>query len=149
METQDISEKVTTILTLLDRLTEFKIEKEENILNIKIEGQKDGALIGFKGSNLFAFERILSLVINHDLPYDEKIYVSVDVNGYKMNRENQIRIDVKNIASLVKQSSLPHEMPIMSPRERKIVHDEINEFEGLKSESVGENELRRVIISLK
>ena len=151
MDKDLIKEKVRKLLSLMEKDSEFTfdVDTENKAVNIKITDQKDGALIGFRGKNLQALERIVSLMANKDLPHEEKFYISIDVNDYKINREKQLRASIKTIGEQVLQTGKPYELSAMSPRERRIVHDEINSMEGLKSESIGEDEQRRVVISVK
>ena len=142
-----LNDIVKTVLSLLGKDSEVLIEIEEGRANVRINGQEDGSLIGFRGKNIQAIERVLTLMINRDLPDGEKIRVSVDVNDYKVTKDNQLKSMVKGVCESVKENGQSYEMRAMTPRERKLVHDVVNEFEDLKSESIGEDEERRVVIS--
>ena len=44
------------------------------------------------------------------------------------------------------ETGTPIELDVMSPLERKIIHLTVEQISGVKSESVGEGEQRRVVI---
>jgi len=73
---------------------EMECTSEDNIHSIKINisGDNVGYLIGPHGKFLNSFEHVLSLMArrNRTLNDDEKIYVHIDVNGYRKEKDDKI-----------------------------------------------------------
>jgi len=72
--------------------------------------------------------------------------VFVDVNGYRKRRENLIVEIAQAAARKVLATKAEVELPVMNAYERRLVHTELASRPDLKTESVGENKERRVVI---
>lgn len=72
--------------------------------------------------------------------------VFVDVNGYRKRRENLIVELAQAAARKVLATKSQVELPIMNAYERRLVHTELASRPDVKTESVGENKERRVVV---
>jgi spoIIIJ-associated protein len=72
--------------------------------------------------------------------------VIVDVEDYRKRRRSILVERATTAASRVKRSGRPERLEPMSPYERKIVHDAVNDVEGVETASEGEDPERRVVI---
>lgn len=122
----------------------FKVYATQTGYIIKIVGDDAGCLIGRKGETMEAISYLTSLAANRFEDSDEKI--SVDVADYRQKREKDLQQLAKKMAIKVAKSGRSYSFEPMNPYERRIIHSTVGEMTGVKSESKGEGNQRRVII---
>jgi spoIIIJ-associated protein len=111
---------------------------------IKVTSPNSGHLIGKMGETLEAIQYILRLMVSESA--GEFIPVIVDVDGYKEKRQQEIFELALAMAQNVKTSGYAQEMRPMGAYERRLIHMALKDFDGIKADSVGEGELRRIKI---
>lgn len=117
------------------------ISKEDERYVVNVDGKDIRYLIGEKGSSLNAIEYLLTSVKTL-----KNIKVVIDSNNYKDKREEALRELARKKGKKVLDSGRNVKLNPMSARERKIIHEEISFIKGLKTESVGEEPKRYLII---
>ncbi len=118
--------------------------KTETGYVIKISGEDVGALIGRKGETMEALSYLTGLAANRSDDSFEKI--SVDVADYRQKREKDLEASAKKAAAKVLKTGRPFGFEPMNPYDRRIIHAAISQIEGVKSESKGEGNSRRVMV---
>ena len=108
---------------------------------VNVDGKDIRYLIGEKGSTLNSVEYLLSSVKNF-----KNIRVVIDSNDYKQKREESLRDLARKKGKKVLETGRNVKLNPMSARERKIIHEEISFMKGLKTESVGEEPKRYLVI---
>ena len=121
------------------RVVDIKRIGERYVVNV--DGKDIRYLIGEKGSTLNSVEYLLSSVKNF-----KNIRVVIDSNDYKQKREESLRDLARKKGKKVLETGRNVKLNPMSARERKIIHEEISFMKGLKTESVGEEPKRYLII---
>ena len=114
----------------------YKTEKKPTGIEIYISGEEAGFLIGYRGDTLYALQSVVSTIANKNI--DEKIRVWLDIEGYKERREKTVERTRKAVT-----------LEPMKAYERKIIHSALQDSKRVKTESIGEEPRRRVVISLK
>lgn len=109
--------------------------------------QNHGAIIGRRGETLDALQYLTSLVANRGT--EEYIRVSLNVGDYREKRDETLRGLARKSASQVLKYGRNVVLEPMNPYERRVIHTEIQEIEGVKSHSIGSDSDRRVVISLE
>jgi spoIIIJ-associated protein len=135
---------VEGLLELLDLEADITTWTDQAGGHVDVEGPDLDVLVGRDGDVLTALEEITRLAVVR--ASGERARVSVDVDGFKARRREDLAAEARAVADRVKAQGLPEELPPMSAYERKIVHDVIAELEGVETESVGEDPHRRVSI---
>lgn len=125
----------------------YTIKTDEYGLDIAIEGKQTGSLIGYRGETMYAVQSIISAVANKNS--DEKIRVLVDIENYKEKREKTLQNLADQIAKKVERTKKSVTLEPMKAYERKIIHSRLQESTKVKTESIGEEPRRRIVISLK
>ena len=108
---------------------------------VNVDGKDIRYLIGEKGSTLNSVEYLLSSVKNF-----KNMKVVIDSNDYKKKREESLRDLARKKGKKVLDTGRNIKLNPMSARERKIIHEEISYIKGLKTESVGEEPKRYLVI---
>ena len=112
---------------------------------IDIGGDGLGLLIGRRGDTLTAFQYLVNLIVTRRFP--EKGGVTIDVEHYRHRREEQVMTMANRMADRVRQTGSPITLEPMSPSERRLVHMALAEDTELETNSIGEGENRKVVIS--
>lgn len=135
------------IINKLGNNINYSIEKKSNGLEISLSGDDAGFLIGYRGETMYAFQSIISTIANKGI--DEKIRVWLDIEGYKEKRERTLQDLANRIARTVERTRKAVTLEPMQAYERKIIHSVLQDSKTVKTESIGEEPRRRVVISLK
>ena len=122
-------------------------QKEEGSFAVDVTCEDPQLYIGEKGQTMAEILYILKSLLRRKL--GEPIYVALDINDYRKNKEHYVRELARTTADEVTLLKTPKELPPMSAAERRLVHMELQERSDIETESMGEGENRRVIIKLK
>jgi spoIIIJ-associated protein len=119
---------------------------ETGILRFDVSGAGLGLLIGPGLVTLDAVQEICRNAIQRQAAGREYGKVELDVAGARAERKVALEGFTRTEAERVLETGDEVIFDVMSRSDRKIVHDVIGEFDGLKTESVGEDPRRRVIL---
>ncbi len=128
-----------------DATVETKI-LDEDTLEVAANGSDLGLLVGPRGAALAALQDVTRTVVQHRFPTRTDRIV-VDVAGYRERRVAALQRFTRQIAEEVLESGRERVLEPMSPADRKVVHDTVNEIEGLGTRSEGEDSARHVVIA--
>ncbi len=118
---------------------------EDDGIYISVDGDNLGLLVGPKGATVEALQELTRTVVQrHTEEHTSRIVV--DVGGYRERRAAALRQFVLEAAADVLRTGVPEALEPMSPSDRKVVHDTVNEIEGLETTSEGMEPRRYVII---
>ncbi len=119
----------------------------ENTLEIVLNGEDMGVLIGKRGQTLDSLQYLVSLVVNKGT--SEYIRVKVDTENYRERRKLTLENLAKNIAFKVKRTKRSVTLEPMNPYERRIIHSALQNDRYVTTHSEGEEPYRKVVVSLK
>lgn len=125
----------------------FKIEKNNDFVNVYIDGKDSSKLIGFKGEVINSLQSILNVIASKN--QNCRIKVFLDVSGYKKKREDELKCVARKFEKVVAKNGKKVILEPMNAYERKILHTELQNSEFVKTYSVGEGDRRRVVIAKK
>ena len=114
-------------------------------LLLNVYGGDVADLIGRRGENLRSLQFVLGLMLNKQLRRHTR--VNVDADGYRARREELLTGMAERFAARVRSTGQPMQLEAMPPNERRIVHMALAEDPDVTTESVGEGDARRVVIS--
>ena len=120
------------------------IDEETN--EIKVQGADLGLLVGPKGNTLAAIQELSRTVVHRRVPGRAEGRLRLDVGGYRQRRREALERFTQAIADEVRSSGVQKALEPMSPADRKVVHDTVNEMDGVSTISEGEDSRRRVVI---
>lgn len=154
-ETEEIAKKVVeALLEAMQIPAQVEVRSwpeagpgEITPLLLDIRGRDLGILIGRRGETLTSLQFLVNLIVGHRLQYWPRLVV--DVEGYRSRREQALRNLARRTAERVRASRRPVALEAMPAHERRIVHLALQGHPYVITESVGEGESRRVVISPK
>ena len=133
---------------LIERLglqCELEFTFKGKYLWIAIEGEDIALLIGKHGQTLNALQYIVNMVANREISEKQKIIV--DINSYRLRREEVLTQLASRLAKKVKLYGKPVELEPMNPHERRVIHVALQREKGITTYSEGEEPNRRVVIA--
>ena len=122
-------------------------EGEAEPVVINIIGDDLGILIGRRGQTLDALQYFVRLITSRKTK--SRTPIMIDVEGYKKRRYEDLRILAANVADQVKARGSSIRLEPMSPYERRIIHLALASDVDVKTESMGDGDSRRVVVSPK
>ncbi len=119
---------------------------DEETVEVRLDGDDLGLLIGPKGQTLAALQELARTVIYRQADGPTGGRVRLDVSGYREKRRVALEQFARSVADEVKQSGKEKALEPMGAPDRKIVHDTVNALDGVVTVSEGEEPRRRVVI---
>lgn len=113
-------------------------------ISIEIVGHDSGRIIGKKGQVLQALQFLTHRVINR--PGEEKRHILVDAEGYRSRRDTNLATMARKLGKQALELGKIITFEPMNPRDRRVVHMALANFEGVVTKSDGEGDDRRVQI---
>ena len=148
LKKDDVRKYIEEFIKNLSKLLNIDIDSEVlfngESYNVTLVSDNNSILIGKEGKTLNAIQVIIRQAIKQEASISLKI--NVDVGNYKLKKMKNIEREVKIIAKEVLSSKLEAKLDPMNSYERRLVHNIINEYPNLETESFGEGKDRHVVI---
>ena len=129
----------------LEATVEIRTLDDETV-ELAVDGEGLGMLVGPRGTTLAALQDITRTVVQGR--YTAKTdRILVDVARYRERRSAALTRFTKEQAELVLSSGEERALEPMSPADRKVIHDAVNEIEGVTTRSEGEDARRHVVLA--
>lgn len=111
---------------------------------LDIHGDDLGILIGRRGETLASLQFLTNLILSRQMR--RFVRVGVDVESYRLRREESLRGLALRMAERVRATHQPVTLEAMPPYERRIVHLALASDPDVMTQSTGEEGDRRVVI---
>ncbi len=135
------------ILETMSLEANIDLREDENVINVNIEGESLGILIGRRGETLDALQYLTNLAVNKNQEIRKKIFL--DIEGYRQRREETLEKLAYKLADKARQRGRSVILEPMSSQERRIIHTALQGEADINTFSEGEEPYRKIIISLK
>jgi len=138
-----VDEFLTGLVAAFDIDTPVVIDDSDEQIVASIEG-KHGLLLGPKARTLDAIQELTRVTAQRTAP--SSIRIKVDVGGYREAR----RVALAGFAQQAAEKALADGADVvlepMSSADRKVVHDTLNDAEGVSTRSAGTDPRRYVVV---
>ncbi|HHY70116.1 MAG TPA: protein jag [Thermoanaerobacterales bacterium] len=135
------------LLNFIDSHVKVSSFFKEDVLNLEIESEDAGLIIGKHGSTLDALQYLTSLVVNRNSK--DFVRVILDTENYRGKREKTLERLAVKMADKVKETKRSITLEPMYPNERRIIHTALQHDTRIATKSIGKEPNRRIIISLR
>jgi spoIIIJ-associated protein len=132
------------IVDLITSDATISIEERSNRLCFNIKGGNSAVLIGRRGQTLEAIQYIIEKIVNKKRK--ERVGIQVDVEGYLEKRRTGLEKTAFRLAEKVKRTGKPATMGQMNSHDRRIVHIALKDDSKVRTQSMGEGMLRKLVI---
>ncbi|MFH1628336.1 MAG: RNA-binding cell elongation regulator Jag/EloR [Pseudomonadota bacterium] len=116
----------------------------DGTINLNIEGDKSGLLIGRKGRTLDALQFIVNKIVNKSL--EMRARVLVDSENYRQRRQDFLIQMALRMGDKAKRIRRPVATNLLNPHDRRIVHLALKDDDELGTKGRGEGILKKVVI---
>jgi spoIIIJ-associated protein len=120
-------------------------EVDEDTVQVAATGSDLGLLVGPRGATLAAIQDLTRTFVQRQSE-SRTDRILVDVAGYREKRVAALRRFTEGLTEEVKESGEERALEPMSPADRKVVHDAVNEIDGVETRSEGVEPTRYVVI---
>ena len=145
--TRQIADFVQNVVNAMGIELTVAIEDSPEATRINLEGEDGGVLIRRGGEGLQALQHVVATAFRRQLGDDNRVVV--DCNGFRRDKDAEIKQMARFMAEKARSSGMPQEMGPLNPYERRIVHIAIAEDPTVSSESIGDAFMKTVIISAR
>lgn len=112
---------------------------------IDIGGDDLGVLIGRRGDTLSSMQYLVNLALGRRFPGTPG--VTIDIEHYRHRREEHLMTLAMRMAERVREAGSPITLEPMPPSERRLIHLALAEDPDVETESIGDGDNRKVVIS--
>jgi spoIIIJ-associated protein len=103
-------------------------------------------LIGFEGHVLDAIQYLANAILNLNQTQEQQASYTVELNGYRIRRQAEIRAIAQQVAERVRSSGQEVEIKSLSSAERRQVHTFLKDFTDLETFSRGKEPHRHLVV---
>lgn len=145
---QEVANRLLSLLGVSAKAVVSRVgEGEEERLVLNIEGDDLGILIGRRGQTLASLQYVVRLIVAKRMGTRQSL--AVDIEGYKERRYRSLQALAVRMAEQVKGTGRGVSLEPMPADERRVVHLALAEDPEVTTESEGEGEDRRIVITMK
>lgn len=144
---QDVQTAHDSIEHLLSRIGvsgAVTITPTEEMMDVVLDTEESGIVIGYHGEALEALQLIFSLLISKKIGHF--VRVNLEVGDYKKNRSEYLERLAMQTKERVLAENKEHILPSLKSWERRVVHLILQNDEDVESESIGEGKDRVLVV---
>jgi spoIIIJ-associated protein len=131
-------------LRLMDLGGTVEIAMGTETAKLNVKGDDLGVLIGRRGEKLASLQHLVNLIIARR--EGQSFRIAIDVENYRGRREDQLRDVARRAAERVVHTGKIIQLEAMPAVERRIVHMALVENPGVRTQSVGVEPNRRIVV---
>ncbi|MBI5593950.1 MAG: Jag N-terminal domain-containing protein [Deltaproteobacteria bacterium] len=132
---------------LVDSMTsdaEIVVESSSKQIVYSIRGGNSAALIGKRGQTLEAIQYLIKKIVNKSS--ENRARIIVDIEGYFSKRQDDLQKQASRIAEKACQNGKPMIIGRFNPQDRKTIHIALKHDPRVKTQSMGEGYLKKIIV---
>ena len=132
------------MLSLMGLKATVEVASDGDTSRLNVRGDDLGTLIGRRGEKLASLQHIVNLIVGRREGQHHRI--AIDVENYRGRREQQLRDVADRAAKRVLQTGKIIQLEAMPAVERRIVHLALMENPKIRTQSVGVEPNRRIVV---
>ncbi len=132
------------IIDLITVDAEISFEKKSDQILFYIKGGNVAILIGKQGQTLEAMQYLVEKIVNKHS--EQRIRIQIDIEGYLEKKQNNLKRLAGRLAEKAKRSGKPITIGQMNAQDRRIVHLALRDDGGIRTLSVGDGFLKKLLI---
>lgn len=141
---ETVKESILQLLDLMGFPSELTVTQEDNSILARISGEHVQDIIGSESNILDDLQYLLRKMLNKKL--SQRIALSLDAGDFRANRMRDLKNMGLELAGEVKKTGKTRSISSLNPSERRVVHMALQEDKGIRSRSIGEGLLKKVLI---
>ena len=141
---KEIKRIIEEIVSNMGLEVSIEISNKDDRPTYRVYSNNDKVLIGKNGNTLKALELLTKQAILNETGIYYKF--SIDVSDYKEKNIKRLENFAKKMAKEVQKTNVEVALDNMTSYERRIIHNCLTDFKGIKTESEGEEPNRHIVI---
>ncbi len=137
-------EALQRIIDLITTDATVFVQEETDRISFQVKGGNTAILIGKHGQTLEAIQYIVEKIVNKQ--QKERVRIHIDIEGYLKNRRIGLQKLATRMAEKVKRTGKPATIDPMNAHDRRIVHIALKDDSKVRTQSVGEGFIRKLVI---
>ena len=137
------------LITVLEKMgvsgLSIKVAETPDGAHLALEGENLGVVIGRRGETLDALQYLASFATNARRT-GGYYRIVLDIGNYREKREETLKSLARRMSAQAIRTGRNRSLEPMNPYERRIIHTEVQDIEGVSSFSVGDGDRRHVVI---
>lgn len=133
------------LVAAFDATGSSSLDVDGTELDVHVEGDGLGLLVGPGGRTLHAIQDLARVSSQRRLG-DHETRLRIDVAGYRARRSEALQRFAVDVASSVRESGSARALEPMNSADRKVIHDALNDEDGVESRSEGDDPNRRIVV---
>lgn len=125
----------------------IQMDEEKHVIDVDLEGEEMGVLIGKRGQTLDSLQLIANNAVHKN--FETYYKVKLDTENYRARRRETLENLARNVAFRVKRTKRPVTLEPMNPFERRVIHSSLQNDRYVITHSEGDEPYRHVVVSLK
>lgn len=121
-----------------------EVQDDNDVIFVNISTPDSSIFIGKGGVVLADIQLLLRKIVKKAL--DKEVFFNADIDGYKEDKIERIKEMARSAADEVLITKKEKILPPLSSFARRIVHTEIANKQGLRTESIGIGDQKRIIV---
>jgi len=138
---QQVLQRIVDVITTGAKIS---VEEKPERICYKVDGGNAAILIGKRGQTLEAIQYIVEKIINKR--NEQRVRIQVDIEGYLEMRRDSLRRLAERLSEKAKRTGKPVTIGQMNAHDRRIVHLALKDDEGVRTKSIGDGFLRKLVI---
>jgi spoIIIJ-associated protein len=118
---------------------------DDTELDLQVDGDGLGLLVGPGGRTLNAIQDLVRVSAQRRLG-DHETRLRIDVAGYRARRSEALQRFAADVAASVRENGSARALEPMNSADRKVIHDALNDEDGVESRSEGDDPNRRIVV---
>ncbi len=150
MEGAELEQRIRDFLTgLLEHMgvsAQVKVQTQgERGVQVTLEGEKLGSLIGHRGDTLDAIQQLTNYAVNRGRSH--RVRIHVDAENYRARREESLQRLATKVAGKVVKYRRNITLEPMNAYERHVIHETLQDYPDIITYSTGAEPNRRTVIA--
>ncbi len=138
---------LTRLLAVLDPDASVSAQTNGATIELEIQAQEVGILIGRRGQTLEALQYLTTRIVSHQ--QGRPVRITIDAGAYRKRRRQALEDMARRMAQKAKESGKPVTLGPLPAPERRIIHLTLKDDKKVTTASRGRGEMKRIVISPK
>ena len=140
-------EIVDGLLKAMGVTATVELTEKRDCSEVEVQTEDAGKVIGYRGDCLSAIQYLANIIETKQSPNAKRVVV--DAGDYKERREQKLRELAIKVASKVESTGRAYKFEPMNAFERRIIHNELHNYQSVETHSEGIEPHRRLIVTKK
>lgn len=138
---------IDRVITLISPDSTLDVHETGQTIRFEIRGGDSARLIGKKGQTLDAIHYLVEKGVYKQ--FGNSVSIEIDVEGYLEKRRSELTSLASRLAEKAQQTGKPMVINRINAQDRRVVHLTLRENRSVRTQSVGNGDLRKLLIMPK